>query len=392
MSELGVAIAGVGMTQHGFFARKSWRDLVFEAGTSALRDAGFEPDAVDGGVVSVTAPETFEQQNLGPLVREELALPPCSFSQVVGACAGGTLALQHGANMIRSGQHECVLVLGVEKLSDAYSPSDALLSYLDQEFESPAGFDYVDTMALMHSRYMQKYGATAEQIASIVVQARWYGSRNKRAVDYGRPETSIDDVFGSGWASRPIHRAECARGCDGSSAVLLVREDRLPQKHRAIKLASVVSATGSNYLGAKFRSTDGTDIAEAPPTAMAAEQAYKKAGIEAKDIDLAQVHDCFSVMGAIHLEGLGVFSRGEAAAAIAAGETRLSGHCPTNTDGGRIGLGHPTGATGLSIIVESVEQLRGEAGERQVQNAEVAVAQSMGGNNAVSAVAVLTKL
>lgn len=391
MSDVSVMIAGVGMTRHGFFADKSWRDLVLEAGLAAIADAGIDAASVDGGVVSVTAPEAFEQQNLGPLVADELGLQPGSFSQVVAACAGGTLALQHAANMVRSGRHQCVLALGVEKLSDAASPSDALLSYLDQEFESPAGFDYVDTMALMHARYMQKYGASPEQIASFVVRDRWYASRNPKSPDYRRPETNIDEIFESGWASRPIHRAECARGCDGSSAVVVMRKDRAASASRAVRLAGISAAHGANYLGNKFIPGSDGDIAEAPQTRLAAERAYAEAGIAAADVDVAQVHDCFSVMGAIHLEGLGLFAKGRAAGAVAEGATALDGIVPANTDGGRIGLGHPTGATGLSIIVETVSQLRGEAGQRQVRDAEVGVAQSMGGNNAISAVAVLRK-
>ncbi len=383
------SIIGVGMARHGYRTDQGWRDLIFEAGSRAIADAGIDRAAIEGGLVSVTCPEAFEQQNLGPLAAEELGLTGGSYAQVVGACAGGTMAFLHGVDMIRSGRSAYVIVMGVEKMSDVYSVSDALLSYPDQDFEAPAGFDYVDTMALMHARYMQKYAATPEQVAAFVRQDRWYAARNPNAIDYRRPALSMDDIMGSGWASRPITRAECARGCDGASALVLARADA--GHRRAIRVAGVAAATGPNAMGAKFGAwLGGEDIAEAVPTTLAAERAYRAAGIDAADVDLAQVHDCFSVMGALHLEGLGIFPRGEAARAVAAGETAPGGHCPTNTDGGRIGLGHPTGATGISILCETATQLRGEAGERQIADARIGVAQSMGGNNALSAVAVLT--
>ncbi len=383
-------IIGVGMARHGYRADRGWRDLVFEAGSGALADAGIERSMIDGGLVSVTCPEAFEQQNLGPLTAEELDLPSGPFAQVVGACAGGTMAFMQGVNMIRSGQSECVIVVGVEKMSDVYSVSDALLSYPDQDYEAPAGFDYVDTMALMHARYMQKYGVAPEHVSAFAMQDRWYASRNPKAIDYRRGALGIDEIMQSGWASRPITRAECARGCDGAAAVILARADGDASRRRAVQVASITAATGPNAMGAKFGAWPGEDdIAEAVPTRIAAERAYREAGITARDVDVAQVHDCFSVMGSLHLEGLGIFPRGEAARAVASGETALGGTCPTNTDGGRIGLGHPTGATGISIVCETVTQLRGEAGERQVAGARVGVAQSMGGNNAVSAVAVL---
>lgn len=384
----GVAIIGAGMARHGYRLDMGWRDLIAEAGEKAIADAGIDRARVSGGLVSVTCPEAFEQQNLGPLAAEELGLSSGPFAQVVGACAGGTMAFMHGVNMIRSGQSECVLVAGVEKLSDIYSVSDALLSYPDQDFESPAGFDYVDTMALMHARYMQKYNVSAEDVAAFAVADRWYAARNPNAIDYRRPALAIEEIMTSGWASRPITRAECARGCDGASALILMRDDLCRRGERAVAVAGVSAATGPNGMGAKFRKGQDDDISEAVPTRDAAARAFAEAGITAGDVSVAQVHDCFSVMGSLHLEGLGLFPRGEAARAVAAGETALGGTCPTNTDGGRIGLGHPTGATGVSIICETVSQLRGEAGERQVKDATVGVAQSMGGNNALSAVAV----
>lgn len=393
MDGTGVVIAGAAITRHGFFPARDWKDLVVESAFTALRDAHLEPDDVGAGFVSVSLPETFEQQNLGAVTADELGLAPAPFSQVNAACAGGTVALRQGVAAVASGMARAVLVLGVEKQSDAASTADSMLHFPDAEYEAPAGFDYVDLMALMHERYVRKYGATHEEIAQWVVQDRWYARRHSKAIDHGRGELTVSQVLDSGMVSRPITRAACGRACDGASAVVLMRRRDAPEACEPVEIAGIAQATGPNTLAAKFGhpAGAGADIAEAVPTAVAAKDAYAQAGIEPQHVRLAQVHDCFSVMGLLHLEGLGIFPTGKAAAAVAEGETALDGRCPANTDGGRIGLGHPTGATGVSVAVESVLQLRGRCGERQVPDADIAVCQSMGGSNATSAVAVLRR-
>jgi len=151
--------------------------------------------------------------------------------------------------------------------------------------------------------------------------------------------------------------------------------------------------TSPTYVGNKFGypGMEDIDISEAAATIMAAKEAYKQADLNPEQINFAQVHDCFTINGVIQLEALGVFPRGKGAAAVASGETALDGRCPTNTDGGRIGLGHPTGTTGINMVVESVIQMRGQAGERQVKKPDVGVCQTMGGTNAASVVTVLRR-
>ncbi|UGY94136.1 thiolase family protein [Streptomyces gobiensis] len=393
MSGTGVVIAGAGITRHGFFAARDWKDLVVESAYAALGDAGVAPGEVSGGFVSVSLPETCEQQNLGAIAADELGLAPAPFSQVGAACAGGTVALRNGVAAVASGLSRAVLVIGVEKVSDSTSTADSMLHYPDAEYEAPAGFDYVDIMALMHDRYVRKYGASHEAIAQWVVQDRWYAQRNRKAIDYGRPDLTVAGVLSSPMVSTPITRASCGRACDGSSAVLLMRAGDAPSDCQPVEIAGIAQATAPNVLAAKFGhpGAAGADIAEAVPTTAAARDAYAQAGVEPHHIDVAQVHDCFSVMGPLHLEGLGIFPPGKAAAAVADGETALQGRCPANTDGGRIGFGHPTGATGISVAVESAVQLRGRGGNRQVADVDIAVCQSMGGSNATSAVAVLRR-
>lgn len=389
-----VFVAGTGITPHGFFPDRSWKDLVRTAATEALAESGIARSDIDGGYVSMTLPEIIEQQNLGAIVAEELSLPSGAFGQVVAACAGGLIALQAGVNMITSGRYRHVLLIGVEKTSDTTATADSMLSYMDADFEAPAGFDYVDSMALVHAHYMEQFGATDEQIASFAVQDRWYSSRNRNAIEFGRPALTPQAVLASGFVSRPITRAECGKACDGASAIVLTgstggNSSDMPR----VRVTGIAQATGPNYMGLKigYPQPNSDTLAQSKETYDAAQRAYAEAGITVSDVDIAQVHDCFTVMGVIHLEGLGLFNIGEGAAAVEAGETAINGRCPTNTDGGRIGLGHPTGATGISIVVESTRQLQGRCGDRQVAEPRTAVCQAMGGNNATSAVAVLQR-
>jgi acetyl-CoA C-acetyltransferase len=390
----GVAVAGVGITKHGFFPALSWRDLVVDAAFQALEDAGVQPDEVDGGFVAITAPETIEQQNLGPIVADELGITPTPMTQLVAACAGGLIAIKSGVDMIAAGRARRVLVVGLEKISDAMATAETMMAYPDQDLEAGPGFDFVDMTALMYQWYMERYGQSREAIAHFALQDRWYAQRNPNAIDYGRPDLTLAEVLSAPMASFPITGAEIAKACDGASAVLLVPQSEARADRGGVEVAGIAQATGPNVLASKFKfpGYGAYDIAEALPTDHAAADAYRQAGITPDQVDVAEVHDCFDFMGILQLEGLGIFPRGRGADAVAAGETALDGRCPTCTDGGRLSLGHPTGATGINVVVEAVLQLRGAAGQRQAPRARVAVCQSMGGNNATSGVAVLRQL
>ena len=394
-SDIRAAIVGVGITKHGFFPEWDWKRMVVESCYNALNDAKMDPGEIESGFISVTASEIAEQQNMGAVAADALGMAPAGFAQIVSACAGGGVGLQYAVHAIKSGVHRRVLVVGMEKISDCTSTAEVLLGNVDVEFEYPLGYDYIDIMALMQTRYMSKYGVSSlESFARFAAQDRWYSKRNPSAVDFGRPEISAQNVLDSPMISWPITGAACARACDGSSALILVpAEDAKKYSDTPIYVDGVSLKTGPTYVGSKFGypGIEEFDIAEAPTTMAAAKEAYKQAGISPSEIDLAHVHDCFTINGVIQLEALGIFPLGEGALAVGAGETALDGKCPTNTDGGRIGLGHPTGATGVNMVVEAVCQMRGEAGERQAKRADVAVCQTMGGTNAAVVVSVLRR-
>ncbi|MFH0843961.1 MAG: thiolase family protein [Pseudomonadota bacterium] len=390
-----VAIVGVGITKHGFFPEWGWKRMIVESAYDALNDAGMDPGEIQAGYISVTASEIEEQQNLGAVAADTLGMVPAGFGQVVSACAGGGVGLSYGVQAIRSGTYNRILVVGFEKISDCMSTAEVLLGNMDVEFEYPLGYDYIDVMALMQTRYMSKYDVPIEPFAQFAVQDRWYAHRNPKAVDYGRPPIAMQDVLEGPMISWPITAAACARACDGSSALIIVpARDARKYTDTPIYIDGISLKTSPTYVGNKFGypGMEDIDISEAAATIMAAKEAYKQADLNPERINFAQVHDCFTINGVIQLEALGIFPRGQGAAAVASGETALDGRCPTNTDGGRIGLGHPTGTTGINMVAESVIQMRGQAGERQVKKPDVGVCQTMGGTNAASVVTVLRRL
>ena len=174
------AIVGVGISKHGFFPKWGWKQMIVDSCYEALNDARMDPGEIDAGFISVTAPEIEEQQNMGAVAADELGMAPSGFAQIVSACAGGGVGLQYAVQAIKSGVYRRLLVVGIEKISDCTSTAEVLLGNLDVEFEYPLGYDYIDIMALMQTRYMSKYGVSIEPFAQFAAQDRWYAMRNPK--------------------------------------------------------------------------------------------------------------------------------------------------------------------------------------------------------------------
>ena len=219
------------------------------------------------------------------------------------------------------------------------------------------------------------------------VRIREYGRHNPKAIEYGRPELTLDDVTSSPWITWPLRTLMCARACDGAAAVILApAEDAKKYTDTPVYIDGVALSTGPAYQTSRFNypGFEQYDIGESYTTMAAASEAYKMAGCLPEDIDFAQVHDCFPPNAIIQLKGLGLFPLGKGAEAVLNDEISLDGRMPTNTDGGRHSLGHPTGATGVSTLIEPVNQMRGACGKRQVRKADVPVCESMGGTTQLS--------
>jgi acetyl-CoA C-acetyltransferase len=388
-----VAVVGVGQTKHGFFPRETWKDMVVDSCYQAFEDCRMDPREIQTGFISVTMPELMEQENMGAAAADQLGISPVGLVQVVAACAGGGMGIRLGTMAIASGTYDRVLVVGVEKVSDGNSV-ETMSNNADTDYEYTYGYHYMIMSALQQTRYMDKYSVGPEPFELWPVHMRWYARLNPKAIDYGRPEMTLEDVRRSPWITWPLHTTMCAKACDASSAVILVpAEDARRYTDTPVYIDGVGMATGPAYQTSRFNypGFEEFDIAESFTTMVAADEAYKMADCRPEDIDFAQIHDCFPPNAILQLEALRLFPFGQGAEAVLNGNIGIDGRMPTNTDGGRHCLGHPTGTTGINTIVEGVNQMRGVCGERQLRKADVGICETMGGNNATQSVTIIRR-
>jgi len=382
-----VAVIGIGMTKFGELWNKSFRELVAEAGIKAIMDAGIEGKDIDAMYIGGMSSGGFvEQEHVAPLAVEVAGLEEFHIpsTRVEGACASGGLAVRQGYIAVASGVHDIVLVGGAEKMTDVVGTeaTNVLASAADREWEAFFGMTFPGLYALMARYHMHKYGTTPEQLASVAVKNHYNGSMNPNA-QFNR-KISIDDVLSSPMVADPLHLLDCSPITDGAAALILAPLD-IAKKYSDSPIKIIASAQASDTISIHNRKRF-----DALPAAIhAARQAYKMAGIEPKDIDVAEVHDCFTIAEIMAIEDLGFFEKGEGGKASEDGLTAIDGEIPVNTSGGLKAKGHPVGATGVAQINEIVMQLRGEAGKRQVENAEIGLTHNVGGSGGTAVVHIL---
>lgn len=378
---MNVYVAGVATTKFGELWAVSPRTLAREAVSRALDDANISPPKVDALFVgNMLSGMLGGQEHLGAFFSEELGLFAPAF-KIEGACASGGLALHAGVNCILSGQYNTVVVLGVEKMTD-HRPEDVATALMGagSEEERLAGATFPGLYALLARVHMETYNTTREQLAAVAVKNHYHASLNPNA--QFKNHLTIDQVLKSALIADPLRLLDCSPISDGAAAVVLTKVHQ--------KVSLVASVVGIDTLGLAQRH----DLTKLLATQKAAKKAYDQAGLGQEDIDVAEVHDCFTIAEILALEDLGLYKKGEAADAIESGEVTLgkSKHLVVNTSGGLKGCGHPVGATGVKQIVELVEQLRGTAGNRQVAKARVGLAQNVGGSGGTAVVHILKKL
>jgi len=382
-----VAVIGIGMTKFGELWDKSFRDLVAEAGIKAIMDAGIEGKDIDAMYIGGMSSGGFvEQEHVAPLAIEVAGLEEFHIpaTRVEGACASGGLAMRQGYIAVASGIHDIVLVGGAEKMTDVVGTeaTNVLASAADREWEAFFGMTFPGLYALMARYHMHKYGTTSEQLASVAVKNHYNGSMNPNA-QFNR-KISIDDVLASPMVADPLHLLDCSPITDGAAAAILAPVEiakKYTDKPIKILASTQASDTISLYNRKRF---------DALPAAIhAAKQAYKMAGVEPKDIDVAEVHDCFTIAEIMAIEDLGFFEKGQGGKASEEGLTAIDGQIPINTSGGLKAKGHPVGATGVAQINEIVMQLRGEAGKRQVKDAEIGLTHNVGGSGGTAVIHIL---
>ncbi len=378
-----INVLGVATTEFGELWDKSPRALARQAVKEALEDAKMDISKIDALYVgNMLAGILGNQANLGALFAEELGLSVPAV-RVEGACASGGLALNSAINSILSGQYENVLVLGVEKMTDS-SQDDVTTGLMaaGSDDERMAGATFPGIYALMAQAYMDKYKVTEENIAAVSVKNHYHGSLNEKA--QFRKAITVDDVMKSGRIADPLKLLDCSPISDGASAVVISKNKPSKGKSVTILASEVASDTLSLHDRKSFVSLDSVVRSSA--------KAYKAAGIKSKDIDVAEIHDCFSIAEAIAVEDLGFSERGKGAIDIEKGLMTIGkGKIITNPSGGLKACGHPVGATGIKQIVEIATQLRNGAGERQVKGAKIGLTHNVGGSGAVSVIHILCK-
>ncbi|MCG6989942.1 MAG: thiolase domain-containing protein [Gemmatimonadetes bacterium] len=379
-----VAIVGAGMTRFGELWESSLRDLFVEAAVEALTSAG--ADHLDDLYVgNMSGGQFVGQEHLAPLMADHLGMAGIPATRVESACASGGAALRLGYMSVASGMSDVAMVAGVEKMTDGADVTNVLATAADQENEVYHGITFPGLYAMIARAHMAKYGTTDEDLAWVSVKSHHHGSMNAKA-QFHR-EVTVEEVMSSTMVADPLTLLECSPVSDGAAAVILVPLDQAKKyTDRPVRIRGVGQATSAMALA------DRRDPAALDAVAKAAERAYKATGLAPKDIDVAEVHDCFAIAEIACIEAVGFACEGEGKDAARSGMTALGGKIPVNTSGGLKSKGHPVGASGVAQAIEIFEQLRGEAGERQVEGAHTGLTQNMGGSGASSLVHIFERV
>ena len=379
-----VSIVGVGSTPFGRLEGENIVKLAVDACRDAIEDSGIARSRIQALYLGNFVGERLAAQgSLAPLVAGRLGLDGIPGTKVEGACASGGLALREGFLTVALGLYDFVLVVGVEKMSSMPTGeiTAALSTAGDEESEMRTGLTFPGAFAMIMQAHMNRYGTTREQIAQVSIKNHQNGLNNPKA--QFRRATNLDEVVNSRLIAEPIRLFDCPPISDGAAAAVLC-----PAELAGDFSGDPVRVLGSGHATGPSALTDMDDLTSFSASVRASRKAYEMASVGPADIDVAEVHDCFTVAEIIATEDLGFFARGEGGPALQSGETELAGRYPINPSGGLIAKGHPVGATGLAQVYELVAQIRGTA-VNQIANPEVALAHNLGGSGAVATVHVL---
>ncbi len=373
-----VAIIGVGQSTFVRSYPGSIRELVFEGFKEAMQDAQLSTRDIDASVIC-SAPEYDKQRSPAGVFAEYLGLNPQPTFYVETLCSSSSTGLKLAYSLVKSGLHDTIAVIGFQKMSEiSTSESQERMGRgADIQWESPFGTMMPAYYAMYAKAHMEKYGTTLDDLALIRVKAATYGQLNEKAV-YRKPVEfemfSDPENRMAGSVASPLRVGDCCANADGSSCVIVASEEKAKSfSNKPVWILGVGAATTSVNLTGRDLFT-GLTVAE-----QAAQQAYEMAGVGPKDIDVAEVHDCFTIAEMMAYENLGFAKPGEGRELIRNKETYQQGSIPVNVDGGLLSKGHPIGATGGSQIRTMVLQLRNEAGDIQVKNPEIGLVHNIGG-------------
>lgn len=368
-----VAIVGAGQTP---FARRcgiSISEMCFGAFCNAMEGLNLKTEDIDASVVC-SATEYDKQRSPAAVICEYLGFAGKPTFCVESLCSSGSSGLRTAYSLIKAGLHDVVAVVGFQKMSEMSSAEAAerMGRSGDVMWESPFGLSMPAAFAMFASAHMAKYGTTEEQMASVRVKSSRCASFNKEAVF--QKEITIGEVMNSPVIVSPLKLLDCCANADGAGVILLANKDRAGSiTDKPVWIRGLGASASSCTLSRR------ATFSSIPCSWPAAKEAYEMAGVGPEDIDVAEVHDCFTITEIINYEDLGFAKPGEGVRLIEAGQTYPDGRIPVNPDGGILSKGHPIGATGISQIRTIVRQLRGECGKTQVHGARIGLVQNLGG-------------
>jgi acetyl-CoA C-acetyltransferase len=375
-----VCVLGAGSTKYGKLD-DSISDITIQASIAAIESAGIIPKEIDAGYISNVFGVADKQVHLGPVIMSNLGIPEKPSLSIESACGSGSVSFREAFVNVAGGFYDAVLVTGTEKVTHTGTEwTTTYFSYCSDFFyEGQAGASFPGLFASMARAYLTEFNATEEDFAKVAVKNHSNGVLNPKA--HLQKKITVDDVMNSAVVASPLKLYDCCPFSDGASSVILCNE-KFAKEHGGNYIEVIGSGRGGSPAALQGRE----HLTTIPSTKLAAQNAYKMAGITAKDIDFAEVHDCFTIAEIVDSEDLGFFEKGKGVEAIREGATSRDGEKPINPSGGLKSKGHPIGATGVGQVVEVYDQLTGNAGERTIKNAKIGLTQNFGATGASCAV------
>jgi acetyl-CoA C-acetyltransferase len=379
-----VSIVGIGSTAFGRHPQTPIEQLGVQAAVEALLDAGIERERIGALYLGnfISGPLNGKEVLAG-IVADQLGLPNVPCTKVEGACASGGIAFRHAWMAIASGQCDAALVVGVETMTHASTAQTtaALNCAMDNMHDGPSGLTFPGLFGLAWRIHAQRYGTTRKQVSAVIRKNKANGLLNPLA-QMGATLTD-EQIEASAAICDPLQLYDCCPASDGAAALVLVARSIVPEVRGVpVDVLATVQTRGSSRIGGH------ADLCSFDATVVAAQRAYAMAGVRAADVDVVELHDCFSMAEIVDSEDLGLVPRGQGAAWAAEGRTAVDGDIPINPSGGLLAKGHPVGATGVGQLYEVVRQLR-DSHPNPVRNARIGMAHNLGGTGVACTVSLL---
>lgn len=368
-----VAVVGIGHSKFGNRSDCTVQELAYESFSKALNDCKLEKEEISASIIA-SVPEYHKQRSLAGVVQEYLELNPKPTWLVESACSSGSSAIRTAYSLIKSNMAEVIAVVGVQKMLELTTPETlAIMGRVgDVQWESLFGTTFPGYYAMYGNAHFHKYGTKPEHLSMVAVKNHFYGAMNENAMF--QKEITLEKALTSPLIASPLRLYDCCPNADGSATVILANEEK------ARKLTDTpIWLDGVGCASAEFSVLRRKELTSIPSAVLSSKIAYKMANISPQDVDVAEVHDCFTIAEILAYEDLGFVEKGKGGKFIEEKQSYKDGKIAVNVDGGLKAKGHPVGATGVSMACEIVKQLRGQAEKRQVENAEIGLTHNVGG-------------